>query len=270
MVRLLPAPVGDLRLVLPAEPHSVATLRRTVGQWAARSGASEDEAHDLVFAVGEAVTNVVEHAYPSAGGLVEVEATIHDGLAEIVVRDSGQWRPPRTDEGGRGLLLMQELLEKVDVVSGPDGTEVRLSQRIGGAPALTTQAAISNVTLAPESPLPVAVHHQIDDIDVDNAQKLYQEIIDAMPRDAVGLVVDLSEVKHVGSAGIRMLYKLAGHLAQRRLECRVVVPDTSPVRRVLELSCFGDHLAMANTVDAAVSGIRCARSGFNVADLVSD
>jgi anti-sigma B factor antagonist/stage II sporulation protein AA (anti-sigma F factor antagonist) len=165
---------------------------------------------------------------------------------------------------------MQELLDKVDVVSGPEGTEVRLSRGVGGTPVLTKQASVSKVTLIPESPLPVAVHHQIDDIDVDNAQKLYQEIIDGMRRDAVGLVIDLSEAKHVGSAGIRMLYNIAGCLAQRRLECRVVLPDTSPVRRVLELSCFDDYLPIANTVDAAVSGIRCTRGESEVTDLVSD
>jgi anti-anti-sigma factor len=270
MVRLLPAPVGDLRLVLPAEPQAVATLRRTVGQWAARSGASEEEAHDLVFAVGEAVTNVIEHAYTSAGGPVEVEAGIHDGLAEIVVRDRGQWRPPRPDEGGRGLLLMQELLDKVDVVSGPEGTEIQLSRRVGRAPVRRKQPSVSHVTSVPESPLLVDVKELVDDIDVGNAQRLYREMLDGMSRDAVGLVVDLSQVKYIDSAGIRMLYNLAGRLAQRRLELRVVVPETSSIRRVLQLSCFDDHLPVINTVDSAVSAIRCTRDGINVADLVAD
>jgi anti-anti-sigma factor len=270
MVRLLPAPIGDLRLLLPAEPETVASLRRSVGQWAARSGASDEEVHDLVFAVGEAVTNVIEHAYTSAGGDVEVEASIHHGLAQILVRDRGQWRPPRPDEGGRGLWLMQELLEKVDVVSGPGGTEIRLSRRIGGASVLTKQASVSHVTPVPDAPLPVMVKQLTDDIDAGNAQKLYHELFDGMSRDAVGLVVDLSEVKHIDSAGIRMLYNLAGRLSQRRLALRVVVPHTSPIRRVLELSCFDDHLPVTNAVDTAVSEIRCTRGGISVSDLVAD
>jgi anti-anti-sigma factor len=88
--------------------------------------------------------------------------------------------------------------------------------------------------------------------------------------DAVGLVVDLSEVRHIDSAGIRMLHKLASWLAQRRLELRVVVPDNSSVRRVLELSCFDTHFPVTSTVDCAVSEIMCARGGLTTSDLVAE
>jgi anti-anti-sigma factor len=270
MVRLLPPPVGDLQLLLPAEPQVLATLRRTVGQWATRSGASDEEAHDLVLAVGEAVTNVIEHAYTSTGGQVEVEACIRQGLARIVVRDRGRWRPSRPDEGGRGLLLMRGLVENVDVTSGPGGTEVRLSRRVGRAPVITGPLSPPARTPVPESRLPVEVTELIDDIDLSNADKLYREMLDGMGHDAVGLVVDLSEVRHIDSTGIRMLHKLAGWLAQRRLELRVVVPDTSSVRRVLELSCFDAHLPVTSTVDSALSEIRCARRGFTASDLMAE
>jgi len=270
MVRLLPALVGHFRLLLSAEPQALATLRRTVSQWATLSGANEEEAHALVLAVGEAVTNVIEHAYTSAGGQVEVEADMHQGLAQIVVRDRGQWRPFRPDEGGRGLLLMRGLVEKVDVVSGPDGTEVRLSHGVGRAPIETGPLRLPDPAPGPESRLHVDVTHLIDDIDLSNADKLYHQMLDEMSRDAVGLVVDLSEVRHIDSTGFRMLHKLAGWLAQRRLELRVVVPDDSFVRRVLELSYYDAHLPVTTTVDGAVSEIRCARVGFGVSDLVAE
>jgi anti-anti-sigma factor len=270
MVRLLPASIGDLRLLLPAEPQVVATIRRSVDQWATLSGANDEEAHDLVLAVGEAVTNVIEHAYTSTGGQVEVEASVHQGLAQIVVRDRGRWRPPRPDEGGRGLLLMQILVDKVDVVSGPDGTEIRLSRRVGRAPVRTGQISAPPPTPILETRLPVAVTQLIDDIDLSNAAKLYREMLDGMSDDAIGLVVDLSEVRHIDSTGIRMLHKLAGWLAQRRLELRVVVPDPSSVRRVLELSCFDAQLPLTSTVDSAVWEISGAREGLSASDLVTE
>ena len=270
MVRLLPIPMGDLRLLLPAEPHVVATLRRAVRQWATQSGASDEEAHDLVVAVGEAVTNVIEHAYTSAGGQVEVEATIRYGLAVIVVRDRGRWRPHRPDEGGRGLVLMQGLVEKVDVVSGPGGTEIRLSRPVGRAPVRTGPVAVVQPTLVPESRSRVAVTQLGDDIDLANAAELYGQILDGMSPDAVGLVVDLSGVRHIDSAGIRMLHQLASWLAQRRLELRVVVPDGSSARRVLELTCFDARVAVTSTVDCAVSQIDQARDGFTASDLVAE
>jgi len=262
LVRLVPAPTGDLRLLLPAEPQEVARLRRIVGQWATSSGASDEEKHDLVLAVSEAVTNVVEHAYTAPGGQVEVEATIRQGLARIVVRDRGRWRPSRPDDGGRGLLLMRELIDKVDVVSCPDGTEVQLSHRVGRAPVKTGPVAAPLSTPVPESCLHVEVAQLSDDIDLSNAEKLYRDMIDGMGHDAVGLVVDLSEVRHLDSAGIRMLHKLGGWLAQRRLELRVVVPKTSSIRRVLELSCFDAHLPVTDSIDSAMSEIDRARMGL--------
>jgi anti-anti-sigma factor len=270
MVRLLPAPTGDFRLVLPAEPHVVATLRRSVGQWAIRSGASDEEANDLVLAVGEAVTNVVEHAYTATGGQIELEASIHNGQARIVVRDHGQWRPPRPDEGGRGLLLMRALVEKVDVDSGPGGTEVRLFRRVGQTPIRTGPLPVASLTPVAGSRLPVAVTKLIDDIDFDNASRLYREVLDEMGPDAVGLVVDLSEVRHIDSAGIRMLHKLAGWLAQRRLELRVVAPDASSVRRILELSLIDTHVPLTTTVDSAISEITRVRGGPSAPDLMPD
>jgi anti-anti-sigma factor len=213
---------------------------------------------------------VIEHAYTSTGGQVEVDASSRHGLAKIVVRDRGQWRPSRQDEGGRGLLLMRALVDKVDVVSGPEGTEVRLSRRIGRAPVRTGPVSVPAAPPLPESRLRVAVTQLIDDIDLGNASRLYREMLDGMSHDAVGLVVDLSEVRHIDSAGIRMLHKLAGWLAQRRLELGVVVPETSSVRRVLELSSFDAHIPVASTVDSAISEINGARDGLNASDLVAE
>jgi anti-anti-sigma factor len=267
LVRLLPAPTGDLELVLPAEPEALATLRRTVDQWATASGASDEEVHDLVLAVGEAVTNVIQHAYTSSGGEVEVDASIRQGLAQIVVRDRGQWRLPRPDDGGRGLLLMRKLVDRVDVVTGPGGTDIRLFHRVGRAPfSAAPPVSVPALTPVPESRFPVTVTQLIDDIDLNNAERLYRDMLDGMSYDAVGLVVDLSEVRHIDSTGIRMFHKLAGWLAQRRTELRIVVPDDSSVRRVLELSCFDAHLPVTSTVDCAVSEINCARSGLGVSD----
>jgi anti-anti-sigma factor len=270
VVRLLPTPIGNLRLLLPAEPPVVATLRRAIRQWAVESGASDDEAYDLVLAVGEAVTNVVEHAYTSSGGQVEVEGCIRNGLAGIVVRDHGQWRPFRSDDGGRGLLLMRGLMEEVDVVSDAGGTEVRLSRRVGRTPVKTTPLSEPTPTPLAETPVHVAITKLVDDIDLGNANRLYRDILDGMGADAGGLVVDLSEVRHIDSAGVRMLHKLAGWIAQRRLELRVVVPDASSVRRVLELSGIDAHLSLTSTVDFAVSEINRARGRLSASDVAAE
>ena len=60
----------------------------------------------------------------------EVQAT-RDGLqVQITVSDNGRWRAP-TDEGrGRGLPLMRELMDEVDIDPGARGTTVTLRRRL--------------------------------------------------------------------------------------------------------------------------------------------
>jgi anti-anti-sigma factor len=165
---------------------------------------------------------------------------------------------------------MQGLVDEVDVASSPVGTEIRLSRRLGRAPARAGPVSLPATTPIPESRGHVEVRQLIDDIDLNNATKLYREMLDGMSHDAIGLVVDLSEVRHIDSTGIRMLHQLAGWLAQHRQELRVVLPDDSSVRRVLSLSCFDAHLPLTSTVDSAVLEIRCARGEVSASDLMDE
>jgi anti-anti-sigma factor len=125
-------------------------------------------------------------------------------------------------------------------------------------------------TPIPESRGHVEVRQLIDDIDLNNATKLYREVLDGMSHDAIGLVVDLSEVRHIDSTGIRMLHQLAGWLAQQGQELRVVVPADSSFRRVLSLSCFDAHLPLTSTADSAVLEVRRARDEVTASDLVAE
>ncbi|MDD7934748.1 ATP-binding SpoIIE family protein phosphatase [Actinomycetospora straminea] len=124
VVRWIPAP---LRLRLAATPASLRVLRREVTAWAAQAGLSKAHAIDLHLALGEAATNVIEHAYPEAVGdlLCEV-ARADDGAVQVVVADEGRWRTPPEDPGhrGRGLVLIRELAVDVEITLGSPGTRV--------------------------------------------------------------------------------------------------------------------------------------------------
>lgn len=67
-----------------------------------------DDRVALAHAVGEAVTNVVEHAYPGGeagplAGTVRLHGSLDEqGTAHVVIADRGRWRPPPPDPGGRG------------------------------------------------------------------------------------------------------------------------------------------------------------------------
>ena len=53
----------------------------------------------------------------------------------MTIADRGHWRAPRGDNRGRGLPLMRELMDTVDVDQAEDGTAVTLVRTIGGPPA---------------------------------------------------------------------------------------------------------------------------------------
>jgi GAF domain-containing protein/anti-sigma regulatory factor (Ser/Thr protein kinase) len=123
---------GRLALSLPAEPTSLAPMRRTLRGWLVSAGADEDEVYDLLVATTEAAANAVEHAYGPVDALFEVEASADDDEVTIVVRDFGEWRPPRGRNRGRGTLLMKELTDHYELSATEAGTEVRLRRSVGG------------------------------------------------------------------------------------------------------------------------------------------
>jgi anti-anti-sigma factor len=76
----------------------------------------------------------------------------------------------------------------------------------------------------------VRVHGEID---LSNAQEVSSAIGSAMGREARRLVVDLSDITYLDSAGVALLLRLAERLQIRRRQLHLVVPRGSPVRRVL-------------------------------------
>ena len=132
-VQLKP-PADALALALPARPASLASMRRAVAQWLRRAGASEDEVYETLVACGEACANAVSHAYAAVGeDSFELRASRQGRDVEIVVRDTGSWRETGNNSQGRGLLLMRELMDVVQIEPEADGTTVTLRRRLNEA-----------------------------------------------------------------------------------------------------------------------------------------
>ena len=154
VVALAPGPVDHLEVTLPAEPSSLRLVRQAVAQLSAGVGLDRRRAFDLNVAVGEAVNNVVEHAYGAASGTVHLRAHRDDSTLRVEVEDTGRWRPDRPhNPGGRGFNLMRALTDGVHVVTGERGTVVRLTVRLHAAmSAAAGHAAPAPVTPAPARP----------------------------------------------------------------------------------------------------------------------
>jgi PAS domain S-box-containing protein len=130
VTRPRPAP-AVLELTLPARPQELAPLRRTIGSWLTRGGASPNDVFDVTLSVNEIVANAIEHAYGVDDAEFQVDARFDDGAVVFVVRDTGQWRePPAAGDRGRGLQIVQKLMHDVDVRRTPGGTEVIMRRRL--------------------------------------------------------------------------------------------------------------------------------------------
>jgi serine phosphatase RsbU (regulator of sigma subunit)/integral membrane sensor domain MASE1/anti-sigma regulatory factor (Ser/Thr protein kinase) len=134
-MRTVPLHEGPLSLTLPAEPRMLVQMRTVLRRWLRESEVAPSDENDILVACGEACANVVQHAYGTGTGDMEVVARLVDGAVEITVVDHGQWRPAADRGGGWGLQLIRGLMDTVEVDSGSGGTEVRMRRgvQIGGA-----------------------------------------------------------------------------------------------------------------------------------------
>jgi len=102
---------------LGARAEVLAPLRDELRAWLAGNAVVGHDRDALVFAASEAVTNAIEHAYRDvAAGLVWVSARMGDDGVLLRVTDHGNWRPPgELEDRGRGLLLLDRLMDDVEV-----------------------------------------------------------------------------------------------------------------------------------------------------------
>jgi len=122
-----------LELSLPAEPHSVPTVRHRLQGWLRALGALPEDVADIALAANEACTNAVEHAYgPQPGSTFRLLAQRLPEAIIVRVSDSGCWRTPRGTERGRGLRVIACVMDNLDVRRTASGTIVEMSKDWSG------------------------------------------------------------------------------------------------------------------------------------------
>jgi anti-sigma regulatory factor (Ser/Thr protein kinase) len=129
--RTSPIPLVFKRRI-DAKAEQLAPLRRELRGWLREAEVDETILQDLVLAVGEALANAVEHAYrPGEHGRIEFRVTLDaDGVLQAAIRDFGRWRPPRWNpDRGRGIGMMEQLTDALDVSTSEEGTHVVMVRR---------------------------------------------------------------------------------------------------------------------------------------------
>jgi anti-sigma regulatory factor (Ser/Thr protein kinase) len=86
-----------------------------------------DRVGDLLVAAGEAIGNVIEHAYRGKNGALRVRGRATADAVTVEIRDFGAWHRDAAVEGrGFGLPLMRAFADAVEVERTPFGTRVEL------------------------------------------------------------------------------------------------------------------------------------------------
>jgi anti-anti-sigma factor len=93
------------------------------------------------------------------------------------------------------------------------------------------------------------------EIDLSNADDVLGTIERAFDETSPGLVVDLSELEYVDSAGVRLLFRAARLVTSAGGRFVAVVAPGSHVLRVLELAETSSFFPLEESEDAAVARV---------------
>lgn len=124
------------KVIIPLPASSAVELRAALRALLRSHEMDESHSEMVVLAAQEAYNNAVVHP----PGVVDVSAQVSGQAVGVEVRDRGPGFDPRSfkpsaepellDDHGRGLFLMHQLMDRVDIESGRSGTTVTMSKRI--------------------------------------------------------------------------------------------------------------------------------------------
>ena len=231
----LRAPIPALHLELPAEAASLTIIRRAMREWMVRLRPADDDQDGVHMAVVEIVTNAIEHAYPRGQpGRLEFDLGLRpDGQLECLISDYGTWRTPdpAAANRGNGLMVAQQLVDQMLISHPADAEEappaaastvMRLLHRLS-RPAMV----VSDVRADPyglHAGPTFAVHAQLDGaaaraqvrgpVDFSTADDFLRRLLAACRGGTLPLIVDLTGVTYLASAGVSALFRLARPVAR--------------------------------------------------------
>jgi serine phosphatase RsbU (regulator of sigma subunit)/anti-sigma regulatory factor (Ser/Thr protein kinase) len=237
----VPPPLG---FRVPARTEALTTARQHLDSWLGNLGLRGAQQTELTLMATEAISNAVEHAYAEASAPGSIDVTgrlLNDGTVALTVSDQGTWRVPTAELGmrGHGLAIMEELASDLNVIRRTNGTSVELWYRLmapvdldaGGVAALESVPArpdefTDDFTVAVEQGPGRTVLHCAGIVDAATAASLAWAICRAGETAGQPVVVDLSDLRLLASAGVQVLLT--------RPVTLVAAPG-SPARAVLDL-----------------------------------
>lgn len=243
-------PPEPLELNLPALPESLRTALTGLMDWLERQRVQSNDMMAVAHAVGELVSNVIDHAYRDRGTDPEREvftltATLtEEGAGRIEIADGGAWREPdRSGDRGRGLAMAGGLVDTLEIDRTPAGTTARIIHRLRRHVELLTDVSGAHVpgpSRAGDFGCEVGegllrVSGPVDRASVDSFRSAFGR---ASSGGTQPVVVDLDAVTHLASCGVQALVEALAPASPSRgaaAGIRLLAPVGSPAQHVLEL-----------------------------------
>jgi anti-sigma B factor antagonist len=104
------------------------------------------------------------------------------------------------------------------------------------------------------------------EVDLSNADGIETAITEATPNQALALILDISALDYLDSAGIHLIYKLREKLRARGQALRLVIPTDSPANDALRLAGVSRNVEIAETLDAALAEFAEDRAPAEIPD----
>jgi serine/threonine-protein kinase RsbW len=129
----------EYELVLPMKADSEVVAARVAEEVAAFAAVDADTVDRIKMAIIEACINAFEHS-ASESGKVRLRYLLSPDKIELFVQDDGKgFQAGKTQEEskknrGWGLKLIRELVDDVEITTGPEGTVVRMVKHLGAGP----------------------------------------------------------------------------------------------------------------------------------------
>lgn len=93
----------------------------------------------------------------------------------------------------------------------------------------------------------IAIAHVAGELDMANRSHFADEVLGKMADESAALVVDLTELQYIDSAGVRSLFEIAKTLKMREQFFAIAVLEASPLRNVLKITQVEDVAAICPT-----------------------
>ena len=91
------------------------------------------------------------------------------------------------------------------------------------------------------------------ELDLSNVHDIADALNAAVTSATAGLVLDLSALTHLDSAGVRLIFDLRARLATARQKLAAVVPEGAAIREVMDLAAVPAAVPLFTALDDAVA-----------------